>query len=160
VILRGLQQVECAAHRLYHRTFQVPDQGICGHDERRGGSVLNSRSNHEHREGVYSLVGYSGSLKIGEKFHNYHYDSMAPGGPTANVLEAPDSWIPPRTDQRHLLPFATPFRRVPRIFSLTPISEQDILLIANVPASGHSTYRTSALICAFHKSRSCSLLMP
>jgi len=56
---------------------------------------LNSRSNHEDREGIYSLTGCSGFWRISEVSPNYHYDSMAPSGPTANVLQAPDSWIPP-----------------------------------------------------------------
>jgi len=54
---------------------------------------LNSKSKHEHPKKIPCLAGYSGFWRNGEKSLNYHYDSMAPGGPTAHVLQAPGSCI-------------------------------------------------------------------
>jgi hypothetical protein len=49
---------------------------------------------HQRPETIHFLAGYSGLLESSKESPNYHYDSMAPGGPTVHVSEAPDSWVP------------------------------------------------------------------
>ena len=73
---------------------------------------MTSRGSHHHPERIYCLAGYSGSWEASQESSNYHYDSMAPGGPTAHVLEAPASWVPPEITSRARLALRSSFPEI------------------------------------------------